>query len=103
MDEELTLIYDNARAHADPPRMAEGKVHKALPPNSPFLNMTERAISGLTAALKRSFAELHLRRDGRCVEVPRNQGITMQKYRLRLLQREVENYLPIITAIKCRQ
>ena len=56
-DEQRVFIMDNARCHFNEPTLNDGHAIKKLPPYSPFLNMTERAISSVKASLKASLAE----------------------------------------------
>ena len=101
--EEFVLIFDNARAHFDPPNMLDNQSIMHLPPYSPFLNMVERVISCLKAHLKRSLSEPDLQRELGNFEAAQAQGVTLQEHRLQILQRELEASLVTITADKCNR
>ena len=103
IEEPFTVLFDNARSHYTIPQMDEGHNHRKLPPYSPFLNMTERAISSLKAALKRSLGEPDIQRELGDREAARAEGIALQDYRLRILRRELERNLDVVTQQKCQQ
>ena len=54
MDEDLIhlFIYDGAPAHRNPVIPGPNSELRKLPPYSPFLNIVERAVSALKAAIK---------------------------------------------------
>ena len=99
----FVLIYDNARPHLNPPQLEENQNQRHLPPYSPFLNMTERAISCLKAALKRSLGNRNIQAELGNREIPHNLGINLQEHRLRILQRLLEENMGEITQQKCQQ
>jgi len=51
-DESVIFVYDGAPAHRNPTIPAPNTELKMLPPYSPLLNIMERAISSLKAAIK---------------------------------------------------
>lgn len=103
VDDEFTLIVDNARPHGNVNFGRPDQKIQFLPPYSPFLNATEMAISSMKAALKRRMTDPRI-----VLEVQNRQaavaaGETLQHRRLRILSREVEAATGAITVEKCRQ
>ena len=100
--ENFILICDNATSHKNPSSMDNGEV-RFLPPYSPFLNPTERAISCLKASLKRKITEPDIQRQFANREAARRNNIPLQEHRLRILQEKIEESTIEITEEKCRQ
>ncbi|PAA51580.1 hypothetical protein BOX15_Mlig002000g2 [Macrostomum lignano] len=101
VDEPFCLLHDNARAHWDPPAMGEEQEYRPLPPYSPFLNMTERAIAAVKASLKRSLSRVELQRQIGDRNAAAALGITLQEHRARILERELEDCMSAVTQLHC--
>ena len=100
-DQPYTALIDNARAHGDVPQMEDGHEVMFLPRYSPFLNACEMAGSCIKATLKRRLTESSVQREIYDRDAPRYE--TLHARRLRILRREVELSLPVITPQKCQQ
>ena len=100
-DQPFTALIDNARAHAVVPGLEENHDVMFLPRYSPFLNACEMAGSCLKAAVKRRLTEPDIQREIYERNVPRDE--TLCARRIRILRREIEMSLPVITAHKCQQ
>lgn len=93
------VLCDNARPHMDAPgfgNQQQGYL-RHLPTNSPFLNACEMAGSCLKAAVKRSLSEPHIQAEIYNRTSPGN----LQQRRIRVVSRELENCLPVVTIQKC--
>ena len=99
LTEPFVLLFDNARPHISPPRMAENHEVRNLPKYSPFLNPAENAGSCVKAAVKRRLSEPSVQNE-LCSRIG---NLTMHENRLRVLQREIEASMPAITQHKCLQ
>ena len=93
-DESYVVLCDNATSHRNIPFFGEQGDVRYLPKYSPFL-----AGSVLKAAVKRRITEPAIQREIYNRAVPRNESL--HSCRMRVLRREVENCLPVITARKC--
>ena len=100
-ENEVTVIQDNAPSHRDTPAFNEQHVVRSLPRYSPFLNITEMAISSLKSAVKRNLSSLETQRSFSDRERARQEGITLQKMRLNILKKEIEENIDVITRDKC--
>ena len=103
IDSPFTLIYDNATSHIDAPRMKDGQDHKLLPPYSPFLNPTERAISCVKAAVKRRLTEPAAQEELANRNAAQQANISLQKHRLRTLQEIVSGSFVEVAQFTCSQ
>ena len=101
-DENLFIIYDNAPPHRNCPS-PDGDNHdlKTLPRYSPFLNMTERAISCLKSDVKRRLTEPSAQTAFNDQGTARAEGITLQRHRLNILKQHVVQAMESITPAKC--
>lgn len=100
--EEFVLLCDNAPCHRKAPAMNEGQALRFLPPYSPFLNMTERAISCIKAALKRSLSNTEEQTRLGDRHAASQRGITLQEHRLQILEQHLETTFEEITQAKCQ-
>lgn len=99
---DLCIVFDNAPPHRDPPLLQhESHETRALPRYSPFLNITENAIS-----CAKSYAKQELSAPETQVEISDRErayrnGLTLHQHRMTILKNIVLNSLPQITALKC--
>ena len=103
VDDEFTVLADNARAHGVVNFGRPDQRLQFLPPYSPFLNATEMAISCMKAALKRRMTDPEVVFEVQDRQAAVAAGETLQNRRLRILSREVEAAMVAITEEKCRQ
>ena len=103
IDSSFILIYDNATSHIGAPHMKEGQDHKLLPPYSPFLNPTERAISCVKAAVKRLITQPDVQLHLSDRNAAQQANISLQEHRLLILQEILSESFMEITQFKCRQ
>lgn len=100
----LTIIYDNAPPHRDPPAL-QHELHdqRPLPRYSPFLNITENAISALKSAVKRKLTEpaLQLMLNNRTAAY--EQGQNLHQHRLGILSSFIQSELSVLTQHKCQR
>ena len=98
----ITMIFDNAPSHRVLPRLlSEDHEHRRLPRYSPFLNITEMAISCVKSHCKRQLTEPSVQADVGSHALAAAQGKTLHKYRMDLLKTFVESSLPCLTIAKC--
>ena len=102
-NEEVIFIYDGAPAHRNPAIPAANTELEMLQAYSPFLNIVEKAISSLKAAIKGDVSrpEMQARIDDR-TEV-RRLGIPLGEMRTRLLLDALQRCIGFITAAKAYQ
>ena len=101
-DENVFIIYDNAPPHRDcPPPHADDHDLKTLPRYSPFLNMTERAISCVKSDVKRKLTEPSAQAAFSDHVAAAAEGITLQRHRLNLLKHQIEEAMNSVTPAKC--
>ena len=100
-EDPFVILCDNAPSHSNAPSIGEQGQLRYLPKYSPFLNACEMAGSSLKAALKRRLSEpgiqleIYNRHDHRTE--------TLQSRRVRVLHRELEHCLQVLTPRKCSQ
>ena len=97
-DDNYVVLCDNARPHHNSPNF--GTI-RYLPTYSPFINACEAAGSCLKAAVKRRLSEPLVQREIYDRHIPRNE--TLHNRRIRIVCREVESCLPVLTVAKCIQ
>ena len=90
-NEEIVLIFDNAPAHRKPPVMLSEHETKPLPRYSPFLNMTEMAISCLKAHCKRKLSEPSIQVRLSSHQLAAAQGMTLHAHRSSILKGTIES------------
>ena len=96
VNEPFVAIFDNARAHGGVlPLLEDGQIYSHLPPYSPFLNITEQAISCLKAKVK---SELTTPQNVQIINNP-PPGRPLHQWRMEQLQRIVEE-MPTVTQVK---
>ena len=102
-EESVIFVYDGAPAHRNPTVPAPNTELKMLPPNSPFLNIVEQAISCLKAAIKADFSrqEIQRRMDDR--DEARVRGIPLGEFRTQQLHEALHRNIDTITAAKSAQ
>ena len=100
LDEDHVIVCDNARAHNNPPNLGDHAEIHFLPRYSPFLNTCEMAGSALKAAIKRRLTEPEIQQE---IHNPDIVNETRHDRRIRILRRETENSLDVITMAKCAQ
>jgi transposase len=96
------FIFDNATPHRDPPPMHhEEHDCQPLPRYSPFLNITENAISALKAAAKQRLTEPIVQAQMNDHNAAIAAGVSLQAFRLQLLKNIIAGCFPMITQMKC--
>ena len=86
-DEELVLIFDIAPAHRDPPTLQSPlHDHQYLPKYSPFLNITEMAISCLKSHAKQRLSEPSIQATFSSHGAAAALGKTLHQYRMDILK-----------------
>jgi transposase len=96
------FIFDNATPHLNPPPMHHDEHDcNPLPRYSPFLNITENAISALKAAAKQYLAEPAFQALMSNTNAAATVGYSLQAFRLLRLKEIIVNCLPTITQAKC--
>jgi len=100
-EDQMFIIHDNAPSHRDHPFFNELHTLLPLPRYSPFLNITENAISCLKSAAKRQISSPEVQTELANRDRARQEGITLQEQRLRILIEKVLNSLHMITREKC--
>lgn len=102
-NENIFVIFDNAPPHRDcpPPRATMNHDLKTLPRYSPFLNMTERAISCLKSDVKRRLTEPAVQVAFCDHTAARAEGITLHSHRMKILKYHIEQAMESITPAKC--
>jgi hypothetical protein len=93
--EPFVLLFDNATCHRQLPELNDGQFMRPLPPSSPLLNMTERAISSVKAVLKRRLAVPEEQRRLGDRQLAAELNIPLQEHRLRILQEHAELSIPL--------
>lgn len=87
----LTILYDNAPPHRDPPTLQHDEHHQmALPRYSPFLNITENAISALKSAVKRSLTDPFVQLELNSPTAASEHGSSLHQHRLQVLSSILE-------------
>mgnify|MGYP002803392105 CR=1 FL=1 len=95
-DERVIFIYDGGRCHNNPENPDEENTElKQLPPYSPFLNIVEKAISALKAAIKADISRLEIQQAMCNRQEARRQGIPLGQYRTQLLLEALQRNLGI--------
>ena len=102
-DEQVAFIYDGAPAHHNPGNPGPNTELKKLPPYSPFLNITEQAISSLKAAIKADISRPEIQREMNNRDEARRQGIPLGHYRTQLLMEALQRNTGAITVAICTQ
>lgn len=92
------FIFDNATCHSRAVTTAPQHYIQRLPPYSPFLNITEMAISAWKAEVKRHLAEV---RD-QLLNGPVPPGVSQRQHRMAILAQLGEQSVDTITTDKCR-
>ena len=100
-EEEVVIVLDNAPSHSDCPFLGDRHFIKPLPRYSPFLNITENAISCLKSAAKRSISSPEMQQEFANRQKAKEEKITLQQLRLRGLRRVTEDNLHVLTQEKC--
>lgn len=100
-EEEIVIIQDNAPPHRDCPFLNERHCVRSLPRYSPFLNITENAISCLKSAAKRCISSPQMQREFANRERAKAEGITLQQLRLQTLRQVITGNLDVLTQEKC--
>ncbi|MEL7523457.1 MAG: transposase, partial [Cyanobacteria bacterium J06553_1] len=101
VDTPFTILFDNARAHNNPPELSHGHDIRNLPKYSPFLNPAEMAGSCIKAAMKRRMSDPAIQSELSDREASPN--LTLHEIRLRILRREMTTAINEITQAKCQQ
>ena len=94
------VIHDRTVAKAIPGTNSE---LRTLPPDSPFLNIVEQAVSALKAAIKADISrpEIQVQMNDRAEA--RRQGLALGNYRTQLLLQALQRNIGTITVAKCGQ
>ena len=103
-EESVFFVHDNAPSHrncASP--ISDIHTIKPLPRYSPFLNMTERAISCLKSDAKRRLTDPQVQVLLGDRVAASTAGLTLHRHRMKILRGKVEDALPSITPFKCHQ
>lgn len=100
-EDQFVIIHDNAPCHREFPFLSSIHSLRPLPRYSPFLNITEMAISCVKSALKRRLSSPEIQTSFSDRERARAEGITLQQLRLNILKRLVEENVGVITREKC--
>ena len=90
-------------AHNNPAIPGPNTELKKLPHYSPFLNIVEKAISSLKAAIKADISHPEIQEQTNNGEEARNQGIALGNYHTQLLQQALQRNIGTIMAAKCGQ
>ena len=101
--ENIIFIYDDAPAHhslADPGQNTE--LNK-LPSYSPFLNIVEKSISELKAAIKADISCPEVQQQMNNREEARRKGIALRHHRTQLLLQALQRNVGTITPAECGQ
>lgn len=102
-NEHVIFIYDGAPAHRNSANPGPNSELKMLPPNSPFLNIVEQAVSSLKAAIKADISRPEIQERMNDRNEARRQGIALGDYRTQLLLQGLQRNIGTITAAKCGQ
>lgn len=101
-ESRVCVIYDNAPPHRNTPELQhQDHEQRAQPRYSPFLNITENAISALKSAVKRRLTEPALTLELNDRETAALNGQSLHQHRLSILRSVIESELPVITERKC--
>ena len=100
-DQQIVIIHDNAPSHRNCPFLNELHTVLPLPRYSPFLNITENAISCLKSAVKRQISSREVQIQFANGDAARQEGITLQELRLRILTEKIQQNINVITREKC--
>ena len=100
-EEQFVILCDNATSHVNAPNIRGHGSVRYLPKYSPFLNACEMAGSSLKAALKRRLTEPVVQQEIYERDAPRIE--TLRDRRVKILRREVELSMDVITPQKCTQ
>ena len=102
-NENVFMIYDNAPPHRNcpPPQTDMNHDLKTLPRYSPFLNMTERAISCLKSDVKRHLTEPSVQAIFSDHDAARAAGLTLHRHRMDVLRQHIEQAMESLTPSKC--
>ena len=102
-NEHVIFIYDGAPAHRNSANPGPNSELKMLPPNSPFLNIVDQAVSSLKAAIKADISRPEIQERMNDRNEARRQGIALGDYRTQLLLQGLQRNIGTITAAKCGQ
>ena len=99
LNENYVVLCDNARPHLNSVNIGERGTIRYLPKFSPFMNACEFAGSCLKAAVKQKLTEPEIQQEIYDRETVRTE--TLHQRRIRIVAREVENSLHVLTQQKC--
>ncbi|XP_074608680.1 uncharacterized protein LOC141863090 [Acropora palmata] len=102
-NEHVIFIYDGAPAHNNPAIPGPNSELKKLSPYSPFLNIVEKAINALKAAIKADISRPEQQEKMNNGKEARRQGIALGNFRTQLLLHTLQRNIGTITAAKCGQ
>lgn len=100
-DDDIVIIHDNAPSHGNLPLFYDRHDLFSLPRYSPFLNITENAISCLKSAVKRQLTSLDVQRSLSDHERATREGVTLHRLRLNILRGIIAENINVITQTKC--
>ena len=98
-DEDYVAICDNVPSNRQVPNFGEQGTLRYLPRYSPFINACEIAGSCLKAVVKQRLVEPGVQRE--IYDRVASQDETLYNRRIRIVSREMDNALPVLTVHKC--